>query len=62
MCFHRPGLVAVGAFVEVKFRDYLDRLAEEHGLATRSDALRLVIRDHKDGFIHIIPPSVQFLI
>jgi metal-responsive CopG/Arc/MetJ family transcriptional regulator len=50
MGFHRPGLVAVGAFVDVKFRDYLDRLVEEHGLATRSDAIRLVICEHMADF------------
>jgi metal-responsive CopG/Arc/MetJ family transcriptional regulator len=48
MGFHRKGLVAVGAFVDVEFRDYLDRLVEERGLSTRSDAIRVVIREHKD--------------
>ena len=50
MGFHRPGQVAVGAFVDVEIRDYLDRLVEEHGLETRSDALRLVISEHRAVF------------
>ena len=54
MGFHRPGLVAIGAFVDIELKNYLDRLVEEHGLSTRSDALRLVIREHKDEFSHII--------
>lgn len=50
MGFHRSGQVAIGAFVLVEMRDYLDSLVVEHGLATRSDALRLVICDHMDVF------------
>jgi len=50
MGFHRPGQVTIGAFVNVEMRDYLDKLVLEHGLATRSDAIRLVIREHMAEF------------
>lgn len=51
MGFHKPGKVAIGAFVDVEFRDYLDKLVEENNLATRSDAIKQIIRDHMDLFL-----------
>ena len=47
---HKAGLVSVGAFVENKLRDYIDRFAEEHGFSTRSDAIRAILREHKAVF------------
>lgn len=47
---HRPGQVPVGAFVDVELRNYLDKLVEERGLLTRSDAVRLVLSEHKAVF------------
>jgi len=47
---HRAGLVAVGAFIENKLRDYIDEFAEEHGFLTRSDAIRAILREHKSVF------------
>ena len=47
---HKPGQVSVGAFVDEELRNYLDKLAEERNLSTRSDALRAVIGEHKAVF------------
>ena len=43
---HKPDQVAIGAFVNIELRDYLDQLVIERGLSTRSDALRAIIHEH----------------
>ena len=50
MGFHKTGQVSIGAFVEVEIRDYLDKIKEERGFKTRSDAIKLVITEHMIGF------------
>lgn len=47
---HKAGFVAVGAFVENKLCDYIDRVAQEHGFSTRSDAIRAILREHQAVF------------
>ena len=47
---HKHGSVAVGAFVENKLRDYIDKFAETHGFSTRSDAIRTILREHQTFF------------
>ncbi len=44
---HKSGQVSVGAFVDVKLRNYLDKLAVERGYLSRSDSLRTVIVEHR---------------
>ena len=50
MGFHKAGLVSIGAFVENELCNYLDKLAEERGFLTRSDAIRATIREHRAEF------------
>jgi len=50
MGFHKAGLVSIGAFVENELCNYLDKLAEERGFLTRSDAIRVIIREHRAVF------------
>ena len=50
MGFHKAGLVSIGAFVENELCNYLDKLAEERGFLTRSDAIRAIIREHRAVF------------
>jgi len=47
---HKAGFVAVGAFVENKLCDYINKFAEEHGFFTRSDAIRAILSEHQDVF------------
>ena len=47
---HKAGFVAVGAFMENRLRDYIDKFAQEHGLSTRSDAIRTIVREHQAVF------------
>jgi len=47
MGFHKAGLVSIGAFVKIELCDYIDKFAEAHGLSTRSDAIRAILREHK---------------
>jgi len=46
---HKPDQAAIGAFVHIDLRDYLDQLVIERGLSTRSDALRAIIIEHMSG-------------
>lgn len=50
MGFHKAGLVSIGAFVENELCNYLDKLAEERGFLTRSDTIRVIIREHMAVF------------
>lgn len=47
---HMTGQVSIGAYVDLRLRNYIDYLVEERGLLTRSDALRLVIDEHMTVF------------
>ncbi len=47
---HKSGQVAIGAFVEVELRNYLDKLAAERGFPSRSDALRTIVSEHRAVF------------
>ena len=55
---HKTGLVSVGAFVENKLRDYIDKFAEERDFLTRSDAIRAIIREHRAVFSKRVEGSV----
>jgi hypothetical protein len=63
---HKTGRVSIGAYVESELRDYLDKVAKEHGLLTRSDALREIIHQHRslffkrfDGNMALTPLDVE---
>lgn len=47
---HKSDQVAIGAFVNIELRDYLDWLVNERGFLTRSDALRVIICEHMAVF------------
>lgn len=47
---HKPGQVPIGAYVNIELRNYLDRLAEERGFLSRSDAVRAVLSEHMSIF------------
>jgi len=47
---HKVGLVAIGAFVDDMLCDYIDKVADEHGFSTRSDAIRMIISEHQAVF------------
>lgn len=47
---HKFGQVPIGAYVNKELRDYLDQLAAERGFSGRSDAVRVVICEHKAVF------------
>jgi len=47
---HKDGMFPVGAFVDVRLREYLDKIVADRGLSSRSDALRAVIVEHRSLF------------
>ena len=54
MGVHKPGKVVIGAYVDIKLRDYLDKLIEDRGFVSRSDAVRAVIGEHRTVFCKMI--------
>jgi hypothetical protein len=47
---HKKGMVSIGAFVDIRLREYLDKIVSDCKLLSRSAALRAIIVEHRSLF------------